>query len=32
VKRWQMKDFAFDLIAEGASFLQTVKKIISKTQ
>lgn len=32
VKRWQMKDFAFDLIAEGASFLQTVKKIVSKTQ
>lgn len=29
VKRWQMKDFSFDLMAEGASFLQSVKQIIS---
>lgn len=29
VKRWQMKDFSFDLMAEGAVFLQSVKKIIS---
>ena len=29
VKQWQMKDFAFDLMGEGAGFLQTVKHLIS---
>lgn len=29
VKRWQMKDFSFDLMAEGTAFLQSVKKLIS---
>jgi AcrR family transcriptional regulator len=29
VKRWQMKAYSFDLMSEGASFLKTVKIIIS---